>query len=628
MKKIYFNYVNHISLFLISLSSIIAQPCVKIESILVAACTSPGSLEGSNEMMRFKVGDTALNTVNMNIVWGSGQYAYFGVIQNASTANIVAQLNSTIQSCGYLKEPVNGVLPPNSQVLIITGTNTSTTANSFAQLSDTLWILFQNSAQSGGHFLNFVETGILAQTTTISFLNIPNCSSTATYFRNQLLMINGMVGNEPGATVNFDENMNPTYINNGCIASIGGVSAEWNAPGNICALEEPINLDNLITGTPGGFWTGDGVTGNIFNPAGLSGFANVTYNVVNEACNDTLTNTQVIIISPETDASFTLPENICNYDSPINLINTITGSTGGVFSGSSISFGTFNPTSLSGPYQITYTVGEGLCQSVLTQTINVIVLPDPQLSSNSGDYCPDEELETIEVLNAGTFTALWYDDEALTNEINEGATYTPNTTENINIYVTLNQAGCVSETAVYNLVIHPIETIIEADVDTALAPFDLVAFNESTNAETCQWYLDGVAIDTISGLVFAVTLEEPGEYVLKLVCENEQGCKDSTEKTIVVFTDKVELVIPNVFTPNGDNVNDIFTFQVSGIKTMAGKIFNRWGQLVYEWDGLQAFWDGTVNDKDAPAGVYYYIVETVDIFDEAKDNKGTVTLIR
>jgi gliding motility-associated-like protein len=88
------------------------------------------------------------------------------------------------------------------------------------------------------------------------------------------------------------------------------------------------------------------------------------------------------------------------------------------------------------------------------------------------------------------------------------------------------------------------------------------------------------------------------------------------------------LEIPNVFTPNGDNVNDLFSFNAQGIKQMAGRIFNRWGKIVYEWEGLQAYWDGKINEKEAPAGTYFYVVDTTDIFDESKQTKGTVTLVR
>lgn len=629
-----------LSLLLIALilfsESIIAQqnPCVKIESILVAACTSTGSPEGSNEMMRFSVGDQDLNTADMFITWGSGQYGWSGLAQNQNTANIVAAFNNTIQSCGFILEPTNGVLPANSQVIIITGTSTSTTANSFAALSDTIYMLFHNATNPGGHFLNYTAPPppfgqTLDQPTTISFSSFPGCTNTATYFRDQLIMQNGMIGNEPGSTVLFDANMNPTYINNGCIASINILSPSWNSPGTVCETDPGLNLNTFITGTPGGFWTGQGIADSIFNPSGLAGAIEITYNVVNEACADTLSNTQIINVIQNPDASFSLPDTICNYDSPLQLNNFVTGDAGGTFSGTGVFQNSFNPAGINGPIEIIYNVGSGNCQATSTQSIEVIALPLPELSSTEGNYCPGEETEIIEILNAGDATGVWYGTPGLDIPIAQGNTFAPSGTSNNNYFVTLNLSGCVSEPASYAYNYFPLETIIEADVDDpAEAPYTLNAFNQSTDAVSCQWFLDDEPIEDVVGFSLSLLFETEGQFVLKLVCENEIGCTDVDSIIINVIDKTVLLNIPNVFTPNGDNVNDLFTFDVKGITQMSGRIFNRWGKIVYEWEGLEAYWDGKINDQDAPSGTYFFVVDTTDIFDETKQSKGTVTLVR
>lgn len=622
--------------FFLLLNETFAQPCVKIESILVTACTSAPNTEGSNEMMRFRIGNTPLNTANMNIIWGSGQYTYAGLAQNATTANIVAQLNSTIQSCGYLVEPINGILPANKQVLIICGLNTSTTANSFADLSDTLIVIFQNSTNPGGHFLNynpnppFPQT--IDQTTTISFNNIAGCSSSATYFRNQLINVFGVIPpatqtiEERGATVIFDENMNPTYINNGCVASVEVINPNWDAPPVFCSNSEPINLNTLITGTTGGFWTGTGITDSIFDPTGLSGNISITYSVVNQVCNDTLSRTQIIEVIPQPIADFTLPETICIYNQPLDLNALVTGTTGGIFSGTNISFNTFNPAGLEGNYEITYSIGSGTCSDSITKTITVISLPVPEFSQEIITYCVGENTEEIIVTNAGGLTTNWYADPAYTDLVNTGTSYSPPSNQSQMYYVTFTQEACVSDPGTFMVEVYFIEAILEADADNEISPFDLIAFNQSANAETCVWFLNDEPFDYNAGETY--TIDEAGEYTLKLVCTNAQGCESADEITFTVIDNNVELVIPNVFTPNGDGNNDLFTFKANGIKTMAGKIFNRWGKIVYEWEGVQSYWDGTINNSDAPAGVYFYIVETTDIFNIAKENKGTVTLVR
>ena len=114
---------------------------------------------------------------------------------------------------------------------------------------------------------------------------------------------------------------------------------------------------------------------------------------------------------------------------------------------------------------------------------------------------------------------------------------------------------------------------------------------------------------------------EPGEYPVMLVVINQFGCLDTIVKTVNVVD---EVIIPNVFTPNGDGFNDFF--EIKNIQFFGGNqvlIMNRWGRKVFEaadYNNDNIKWDG----GDAPAGVYFYVVDVPD----RDPQKGTVTLIR
>jgi hypothetical protein len=363
MKK--FNLLKSIIIFftIVNSSLYFAQPCVKIESILVSACSPP---EGSNEWLLFSVGNTPLNTDSLDIQWGSfnNNYFYSGLIQNETTANIVAQFNTTTQSCGILLEPINGVLPANSKVIIFTGTNTVATAHSFEQLNDTLWVIFQNATLTGGYFLNYTSNAGTSQFTRISFSGINGCSSLVTFFP---FMFGSSAG---GSIVHYDENMTASYENTGCIPSFDIISANWNAPESFCVSDSPINLNSLITGTTGGTWSGNGVSSNgMFNPSGLSGAVEITYTVGNGQCAATLTN--VINISTQFDASWTIPNSICSGQI-VSLNELVTGDAGGTWSGQGVVGSNFNSSGLLGNVSITYAVGTGDCASTLTQEVFVI----------------------------------------------------------------------------------------------------------------------------------------------------------------------------------------------------------------------------------------------------------------
>jgi gliding motility-associated-like protein len=95
----------------------------------------------------------------------------------------------------------------------------------------------------------------------------------------------------------------------------------------------------------------------------------------------------------------------------------------------------------------------------------------------------------------------------------------------------------------------------------------------------------------------------------RVVVENEFGCESVYE--VVIEGCAIEVVIPNVFTPNGDGLNDGFE-----IKNLDGpdfhlRIYNRWGTLVFDNENFMKSWDGHINGSPASDGAYYYILEVV-----------------
>lgn len=218
-------------LFLILLPAFLGwgqNNCFEIKSILVDACGSP---EGPNEMVRIEVGSNALNTADMQANWPNNPFR--GLCQNTNTANNVAFMNSTIQSCGYFLEPQNGILPAGSQVLIITSEDFDATAHDYSGLMDTIYVIFQCTGNTAGHFANWVNncdpnTG--NRTTTISFG--VGCTQTKTYNRCFLTNQNGGIGGGPairdGARADFGPNNTVNYLNDGCTIPIGAFEVNAN----------------------------------------------------------------------------------------------------------------------------------------------------------------------------------------------------------------------------------------------------------------------------------------------------------------------------------------------------------------------------------------------------------------
>lgn len=110
---------------------------------------------------------------------------------------------------------------------------------------------------------------------------------------------------------------------------------------------------------------------------------------------------------------------------------------------------------------------------------------------------------------------------------------------------------------------------------------------------------------------------------------------DSLFGNIYFFIDDVEVIetpfsffIPNIFTPNGDGFNDVFSPNVINIDRWKCFIYNRWGQKVYELNNNVVSWNGkTISENNVPDGTYYYVF-TAFIENEKISEKGFITLLR
>jgi gliding motility-associated-like protein len=101
--------------------------------------------------------------------------------------------------------------------------------------------------------------------------------------------------------------------------------------------------------------------------------------------------------------------------------------------------------------------------------------------------------------------------------------------------------------------------------------------------------------------------EQEGEYFIQLNVTDANGCVDSVIVPVSVFG---QLIVPNVITANGDNINDAFI--IEGLKSNASlQIYNRWGELVFESINYQNDWQGIDRSGlELVEGVYTYLLQT------------------
>jgi gliding motility-associated-like protein len=116
----------------------------------------------------------------------------------------------------------------------------------------------------------------------------------------------------------------------------------------------------------------------------------------------------------------------------------------------------------------------------------------------------------------------------------------------------------------------------------------------------------------------------PGVY--DLIISDANACEESFVYEIIINPSEC-LIIPNTFTPNGDNYNDTWVIGNLDLYPEAYvKVFNKWGNEIYDTQVPYTTWDGSYRGKQLPSEVYYYIIVLNN--EEQNEYTGTITIIR
>jgi gliding motility-associated-like protein len=173
----------------------------------------------------------------------------------------------------------------------------------------------------------------------------------------------------------------------------------------------------------------------------------------------------------------------------------------------------------------------------------------------------------------------------------------------------------------------PIAGFSPSQFDVYMDNSNIHFYDESISAEQYAWFINKTtfSLEQNPQQVFLDT----GRYLITQVVYNNLGCSDTISK-IVNVKPIFRIYFPNSFTPNENDLNDVFRVQHYGIglESFELTIYNRWGEVVKSFNGVDDFWDGTYKGSLSPAGIYTYKVECK--YKEQRDElkQGMITLIR
>jgi gliding motility-associated-like protein len=274
-------------------------------------------------------------------------------------------------------------------------------------------------------------------------------------------------------------------------------------------------------------------------------------------------------------------------------------------------------------YSIVGTGANG-CSNNAQVTVNVSDLPDADAGIDQ-TICAGTTTQLTGISAVG-ISYSWSPTSGLDNPNSQTPLASPAQTTTYTLTVT-DVNGCTNTDEVTISVII-VSADFEATPETGFAPLVITFTNTSSgNAVFYQWdYGDGNT-ETTSALITEHFYEQNGTYTVILTATDANGCSGTTSIQLTL-QEPFSLIIPNIFTPNGDGQNDIFQPVVFGVKSFEVNIYDRWGTIVHTYSGANGKWDGTKNGTRCSDGVYFYTIELTTSTSENQSHSGTITLLR
>lgn len=288
-------------------------------------------------------------------------------------------------------------------------------------------------------------------------------------------------------------------------------------------------------------------------------------------------------------------------------------------------------------------VKSGVCEADTSDmaTVKYVNVPFPAATYDPAQaaICYGDSLRLNATITVGTSYS-WRPLSTLSNPGDGRITSLPHTLQALakpltttNYILTVLNAGCPNAlNDTFHIKVAP-PIIVSAGKDTAIVLGQSLQLQASANDPTANIFtwspatgLNNVHISNPVAVLWGETAQSM-EYTVKAA--NAAGCYGTDAIKVKVFRTNPDIFVPNGFSPNGDSRNDVIYPICVGITRLDFfRVYNRWGQLIFNTNTIHKGWDGTLGGVRQSSGTFVYMVQGVDITGKVITKRGTLELVR
>ncbi len=372
------------------------------------------------------------------------------------------------------------------------------------------------------------------------------------------------------------------------------------------------------------------------NTETFSPLVNTVIEVYAEGPNGCLSDTATIQVNVRAPLTGLISpfDTICpGYPTTIGVF-ALTGGIGApydiVWSNGEVGVGDFMEMEVNPAVTTTYTATiTDACEStplVLATEVFVAPVPEPAFTVVDDHICEPAQFELVNDTDpamVGGYYWILSDGQASANESPYITDSMYHGSYNVQLVVT-SPYGCIDSLKKLDFITSdrmPIADFAWSPNPIKMFNTDVYFMNKSFLGNDYSWTFE-------DGIPASSNLENPkikfpngvvGQYDVTLYVVSERGCMDTITKTLKVYPE-VLIYAPNTFTPDGDEYNQYWKVYLEGVDIYSFnvKIYNRWGEIVWESNDINIGWDGTYNGKLVHQGTYTWIVTATDALTDGK----------